>query len=206
MLKIKDSIFVKSVADIIERPLPLRSEFAFAGRSNVGKSSLINSILNRKSIAKVSRSPGKTRNVNYFLINQEFYLVDLPGYGYAKVSGSEQIRWQKLIENYVTKNNWLRLVFVLIDSKVGPKETDHQLFDWLRFNQVKFQIVLTKSDKINKNIQNSRKIELHSLMTDQPNPAPILFSAKTKTGREEVLNAIFQLLKQSNLPGEKIQN
>ena len=198
MIKINESIFVKSVANIKDRPLPLRSEFAFAGRSNVGKSSLINSILNRKSLAKISRSPGKTRNVNYFLINQEFYLVDLPGYGYAKVSGSEQKRWQKLIENYVTSNNWLRLIFVLIDSKVGPKETDYQLFDWLQFNAVNFQIVLTKSDKINKNIQNNRRMELKSLLSNQAKFDPILFSAKDKRGREDVLNAIFQLLKHTN--------
>jgi GTP-binding protein len=194
MIKIKESIFVKSVAHIKDRPLPFRSEFAFAGRSNVGKSSLINSILNRKSLAKISRSPGKTKNVNYFLINQKFYLVDLPGYGYAKVSGSEQKRWQKLIENYVTNNKWLRLIFVLVDSKIGAKETDHQLFEWLQYNNVNFQIVLTKSDKINKNIQNNRKEELRSLLYGQAKFEPILFSAKSKKGKEDVLNSIFQLL------------
>jgi GTP-binding protein len=198
MLKIKESTFLKSVANLKDRPLPLRSEFAFSGRSNVGKSSLINIILERKNIAKVSRSPGKTRNINYYLINDHFYLVDLPGYGYAKVSGAEQKRWQKLIETYIINNASLKLVFILIDSRVGLKDSDRQLIDWLQFNQVKFQIILTKSDKINKNIQISRKAEIKAILSEKIHHPPVLFSAKSKTGKQEILNIISHLLLQSD--------
>jgi GTP-binding protein len=195
MLKINESIFIKSVANMKDRPLPYRPEFAFAGRSNVGKSSLINSLLNRRNIAKVSRSPGKTRNINYFLINQQFYLVDLPGYGYAKVSGSEQKRWQKLIENYILTNDWLRLVFVLIDSKVGPKESDIQLIEWLLFNLVDFRVILTKSDKINKNLQVRIKNEISDLLPDKSGYQAILFSAKNKIGKEKIWQQVSEILK-----------
>jgi GTP-binding protein len=198
MLKIKESTFLKSVANLKDRPLPLRSEFAFSGRSNVGKSSLINIILERKNIAKVSRSPGKTRNINYYLINDHFYLVDLPGYGYAKVSGAEQKRWQKLIETYIINNASLKLVFILIDSRVGLKDSDRQLIDWLQFNQVKFQIILTKSDKINKNIQISRKAEIKAILSEKIHHPSVLFSAKSKTGKQEILNIISHLLLQSD--------
>ena len=194
MLKIKESIFLMSVANLKDRPLPLRPEFAFSGRSNVGKSSLINVILERKNIAKVSRSPGKTRNINYYLINDHFYLVDLPGYGYAKVSGTEQKRWQKLIESYIINNASLKLVFILIDSRIGLKESDRQLIDWLLFNQVNFQIILTKSDKISKNIQTSRKAEINAVLSGNIHHPPVLFSAKSKTGKQDILDIISHLL------------
>lgn len=194
MLKIKESTFLMSVANLKDRPLPLRPEFAFSGRSNVGKSSLINVILERKNIAKVSRSPGKTRNINYYLINDHFYLVDLPGYGYAKVSGTEQKRWQKLIESYIINNASLKLVFILIDSRIGLKESDRQLIDWLLFNQVNFQIILTKSDKISKNIQTSRKAEINAALSGNIHHPPVLFSAKSKTGKQDILDIISHLL------------
>ena len=190
MLIIKDSSFLKSVARPEDRPSPPRPEFAFAGRSNVGKSSLINCLLNRQNIAKVSKNPGKTRNINYFLINQQFYLVDLPGYGYAKVSIQEKKRWQKLIERFLLNNNQLRLLFVLIDAKVGLKDSDVQLLEWLLYEGIHFHLVLTKSDKINKNLQKSRKNEIGSLLPENVVNQPTLFSAKTSSGRLELLEII----------------
>jgi GTP-binding protein len=150
-MKIKSAEFIKSIYDLRNLPSSVLSEFVFVGRSNVGKSSLINTICNKKSLAKVGSAPGKTRQLNYFLINEEYYLVDLPGYGYAKVP--EQIRagWRKLVEDYISERENVNMVFVLIDSRHEPTYLDELMVSWLEYYEIPYAIVLTKSDKISKN-------------------------------------------------------
>ena len=146
----KKAEFVKSIKDIKNKPEISFPEIAFAGRSNVGKSSLMNAILNRKKLVKISSTPGKTQLINYFLINDKFYFVDLPGYGYASLPKSILKSWQKMIESYILKNSNLRLVSLLIDSRHDIMNSDLQMAEWLDHNTIPFIIVLTKTDKISK--------------------------------------------------------
>ena len=195
MLIIKNSIFVKSIMDLRDRPAPSLPEFTFAGRSNVGKSSLINSLLNRKNFARVSKAPGKTRSINYYLINELFYFVDLPGYGYAKVSKTEKKKWQTAIEKYILKNEQIRIIFILIDGLVGPQENDLQLIEWFKYNKIGFMIIVTKIDRIN----NNRRVQLKNTLVKNleldERTRVILFSAKTLQGKEEILNNIDHMLR-----------
>lgn len=146
----KKAEFVKSIKDIKNKPEISFPEIAFAGRSNVGKSSLMNAILNRKKLVKISSTPGKTQLINYFLINDKFYFVDLPGYGYASIPKSILKSWQKMIESYILKNSNLRLVSLLIDSRHDIMNSDLQMAEWLDHNTIPFIIVLTKTDKLPK--------------------------------------------------------
>lgn len=146
----KKAEFVKSIKDIKNKPEISFPEIAFAGRSNVGKSSLMNAILNRKKLVKISSTPGKTQLINYFLINDKFYFVDLPGYGYASLPKSILKSWQKMIESYILKNSNLRLVALLIDSRHDIMNSDLQMAEWLDHNTIPFIIVLTKTDKLPK--------------------------------------------------------
>lgn len=146
----KKAEFVKSIKDIKNKPEISFPEIAFAGRSNVGKSSLMNAILNRKKLVKISSTPGKTQLINYFLINDKFYFVDLPGYGYASIPKSILKSWQKMIESYILKNSNLRLVSLLIDSRHDIMNSDLQMAEWLDHNRIPFIIVLTKTDKLSK--------------------------------------------------------
>ncbi len=146
----KKAEFVKSIKDIKNKPEISFPEIAFAGRSNVGKSSLMNAILNRKKLVKISSTPGKTQLINYFLINDKFYFVDLPGYGYASIPKSILKSWQKMIESYILKNSNLRLAALLIDSRHDIMNSDLQMAEWLDHNTIPFIIVLTKTDKLPK--------------------------------------------------------
>jgi len=195
MLKIKNAVFIKSIGKMAERPQLVLPEFAFAGRSNVGKSSLINTLLNRKSIAHVSKSPGKTRSINYILVNDALYFVDLPGYGFAKVSQAEKKRWQILIEKYLLRNEHLKIVYVLIDSKVGFKANDLQLIEFLQYHQIYFEIILTKADKIGSQIQKQRMNDLSRLLDWKKGQGIHLFSAKSRTGVSGILGSIHHCLK-----------
>ncbi len=134
---------------------PVFPEIAFLGRSNVGKSSLINAILNKKNLALTSSSPGKTRGINYFLVDQKYFFVDLPGYGFAKISKAERMKWQKLIESYLLNSKYLKILCLLIDSRHKLLESDAQMVDWLQYHQKPFFIVLTKTDKLSKNQLNN---------------------------------------------------
>jgi GTP-binding protein len=155
----KKAEFVKSIKDIKNKPEISFPEIAFAGRSNVGKSSLMNAILNRKKLVKISSTPGKTQLINYFLINDKFYFVDLPGYGYASLPKSILKSWQKMIESYLLKNSNLRLAALLIDSRHNIMNSDLQMAEWLDHNRIPFIIVLTKTDKLSKNkLQRQLKI------------------------------------------------
>lgn len=168
-------------------------EIAFAGRSNVGKSSLINRLLHRKNFVKVSAKPGKTQSLNFFLIDKALYLVDLPGYGYAKVSKKLQEQWQELIASYLEGSENLRCVVVIVDLRHPAKLHDRQLLDWLREKSIPFLVVYTKSDKLSKNqqIKMARSLDSEFHVTESER---ILFSSKTGTGRDVLVGRLVQLV------------
>lgn len=165
-------------------------EIAFAGKSNVGKSSLINELLNRKSLARTSSQPGKTQTINYYNINHDLYFVDLPGYGYAQVSVEIRAKWGKMVERYLHTSKQLRLVFLLIDIRHEPSENDCIMYDWIVKNGYEPVIIATKLDKIKRSqIQKNLKIIRQKI---QPVEGTIIipFSAQTKQGKEEILQLI----------------
>lgn len=187
-MKLKKVEFLTSAAGISSLPKLDHPAFAFAGRSNVGKSSLINAILNRKNFARISGAPGKTRLINYYTINDTLHLVDLPGYGYAKVPFKMRQKWQRLIEHFLSKSETLKIVFLLIDIRRGLMDHDAELLDWLIFNDLNTQIVFTKSDKISK--QKTTKMK-HDIIRQNILPTePILFSTVKKMGIDEIWSSI----------------
>lgn len=194
MLKIKNVKFIKSVTSLNDSPKPALPEIAFVGRSNVGKSSLINCLVNIKNFARVSKQPGKTQTINYFSVDERFYLVDLPGYGFAKVSKQAQKGWQKFLEDYVINSEHLRMLMLLIDSKVGPKENDQQLVEWLEYNKISYRIIATKADKISKSARAAQEKLINGKLNQNPQEPLIFFSAKDRTGRQEVLKFISEIL------------
>ncbi len=168
-------------------------EIAFAGKSNVGKSSLINALMNRKALARTSAKPGKTQTINFYNINEEMYLVDLPGYGYAKVSEQEKAQWGKLIERYLHGSKQLRAVFLLIDIRHDPSANDKMMYDWIIYNGYHPVIIATKLDKINRSqIQKNVKIVRQGLGMEKDGII-IPFSAETKQGRDEIWALIDEL-------------
>lgn len=171
-------------------------EIAFAGKSNVGKSSLINALMNRKSLARTSSQPGKTQTINFYNVNDEMYFVDLPGYGYAKVSQKEKEKWGKMIEKYLHTSKVLQAVFLLIDIRHEPSANDKQMYDWIMSNGFHPIIIATKLDKI-KRSQLTKQIKLikQGLGVDS-DTIVIPFSSETKQGREETYDLIDQLLEQ----------
>ena len=165
-------------------------EIAFAGKSNVGKSSLINALMNRKSYARISATPGKTQTINFYNINEELYLVDLPGYGYAKVSEQEKAKWGKLIERYLHGSAQLKAVFLLIDIRHDPSANDKMMYDWIVAQGYNPIIIATKLDKIKRS-----QVQKHMKMIREgldlvPGTTIIPFSAETKQGRDEIWELI----------------
>ena len=176
---------------IPENALP---EVAFAGKSNVGKSSLINALVNRKALARTSSQPGKTQTINFYNVNQEIYFVDLPGYGYAKVSVEIKEKWGKMVENYLRRTKQLRQVFLLIDIRHEPSENDRIMYDWIRKNGYQPVIIATKSDKINRS-QIQKHVKMVRTGLGAGADTRILpFSAETKQGREEIYQLLDELL------------
>ncbi len=169
-------------------------EFAFAGKSNVGKSSLINGLMNRKNLARTSGQPGKTQTINFYLINQDFYFVDLPGYGFAKVSETEKAKWGKMIERYLTKSPNLRLVFLLIDIRHEPGANDKQMYEWITANGFTPVIVATKLDKINRSQKDKQLKLIRTTLNCGKDIQIIPYSAVTKQGRDELLSLMDQYL------------
>ena len=168
-------------------------EIAFAGKSNVGKSSLINGLLNRKSLARTSSQPGKTQTINYYNINHDLYFVDLPGYGYAQVSVEIRAKWGKMVERYLHTSKQLRLVFLLIDIRHEPSENDCIMYDWIVKNGYEPVIIATKLDKIKRSqVQKQIKLVRQGLQV-VPGTKIIPFSAQTKQGREEIWELIDEL-------------
>ena len=163
-----------------------KPEFAFLGRSNVGKSSLINSLMQRKNYARTSSDPGKTQTINYYNINDALYLVDLPGYGYAKVSKTTRQKWGRMIERYLLSSSSLRLVFLLIDSRHAPTEDDRLMLAWLLYNSIPTAIVATKADKLKKSTREAELLKLRSSLEGAEDLTFIPFSSVTGEGREEI--------------------
>ncbi|MDR1545004.1 MAG: ribosome biogenesis GTP-binding protein YihA/YsxC [Prevotellaceae bacterium] len=195
-MQINSATFVVSNTDFRKCPDDNFPEFAFIGRSNVGKSSLINMLVSKKDLAKTSSKPGKTLLINHFLINEKFYIVDLPGYGFAKVSKTQRDKLRTIIENYVLLRPQLTNLFVLIDSRLEPQKIDLEFIEWLGENSVPFSIVFTKSDKQSK-AKLSENIEKYKsvLLEAWENLPPIFItSSEKKTGKEEVLNYIEKIL------------
>ena len=163
-----------------------KPEIAFAGKSNVGKSSLINALMNRKSLARISATPGKTQTINFYNINREIYLVDLPGYGYAKVSEKEKEAWGKMIERYLHKSTMLKAVFLLIDIRHDPSKNDKMMYDWILHQGYEPVIIATKLDKLKKSQVAKQLKAIRTGLGLVSGTTVIPFSAKTKQGRDEI--------------------
>jgi len=184
-----DARFIVSSPEFSKCPDPVLPEYAFIGRSNVGKSSLINMITNQKMLAKTSSTPGKTQLINHFLINDEWYLVDLPGYGYARAAKTKRHQWEKVIEQYLLKRPNLMSTFLLIDSRLTLQENDRKVINWFGKNQLHFILVLTKTDKLTTNqLASNFEALKKELLSDWEELPPIILSSAAKgLGREEVL-------------------
>ena len=170
-----------------EHTLP---EYAFAGRSNVGKSSLINALLQRKSLARTSAEPGKTQTINYYIVNDALYFVDLPGYGYAKTSRENREQWGRMIERYLRKSEVLKTVFLLVDMRHEPNANDIQMLEWIRAAGFAPVVIATKADKLSRNEQARMKQVIRRTLSLTPEEQLIPFSSVTKAGREEILALI----------------
>lgn len=191
-MRIKQAEFVISNTDIKKCPKADMPEYAFIGRSNVGKSSLINMLTERKSLAKVSGKPGKTQLINHFLINKLWYLVDLPGYGYASVSKTQRHEFSQFIKEYLLKRESLMCLFVLLDSRLKPQAIDLDFMQWLGENGIPFVICFTKQDKLSKkeSAENLNHYKKELLKNWEELPQIFLSSATKKSGQEEILNFI----------------
>ena len=191
---IKDARFISSNTKFDKLPKDNMPEYAFIGRSNVGKSSLINALVQRKGLAKTSATPGKTIAINHFVVNNQWYLVDLPGYGYAKRSKKSREEWRVMLASYISRRRNLLYTFVLVDSRIEPQNSDIGFMEWLGENQVPFCIVFTKADKLSKaELDNNVEAYKKRLLEDWEELPPIFItSAETKMGREELLAFIEQ--------------
>lgn len=189
------SVELETVCGITSKiPDNMLPEIAFAGKSNVGKSSLINGLVNRKALARTSSSPGKTQTINFYNVNRELYFVDLPGYGYASVSKEVKAKWGKMIENYLHKSPMLKAVFLLIDIRHEPSVNDVNMYEWILANGFEPIIIATKLDKIKRNqIQKNLKIIRTGLNVVEGTKI-FPFSAQTKQGKDEILNFIENII------------
>lgn len=201
---IQSAQFIISSGSLKTCPEPVLHEFAFTGRSNVGKSSLINMLTGRKGLAMVSGRPGKTKTVNHFLINENWYLTDLPGYGFAKVSKSEKTRFDKLLEEYISKRENLTCLFILLDARLEPQKIDLTFTMWLGENGVPFALIFTKVDKLSSSElnKNMAKYKKELLKTWNVLPPMFLTSSVTTAGRDDVLNYLQQIM--DDVPIESI--
>ena len=184
-------------------PVHEQMEFAFAGKSNVGKSSLINALMNRRSLARVSQHPGKTQTVNFYHINDVVYWVDLPGYGYAQVAKEEKEKWGRMIERYLKKSPSLKMVFLLIDIRHKPSDNDSMMYDWIIRNGFRPVIIATKLDKLKKSQVGPAVALIRETLKMQEGDLLIPFSAQTKEGREEIWNLIEQTLQAGEAPADQ---
>ena len=196
-MEIKSAEFVISNTDIKKCPIGGLPEYAFIGRSNVGKSSLINMLTNKKGLAMTSSKPGKTLLINHFIINDNWYLVDLPGYGYAATSKAQRGKLKQMIETYILNRQELTSLFVLIDSRHVPQKIDLKFMEWLGLNRVPFSIVFTKIDKLSKSrlVENVSVYKKELLKTWEELPPIFVTSSEKKHGREEVLSYIDEVNK-----------
>lgn len=198
-MTINSATFIVSNTDPAKCPETRWPEFAFIGRSNVGKSSLINMLMNRKGLARTSAEPGKTQTINHFLINEKWYVVDLPGFGYAKVSRSTRKTWGPMIESYLLNRPNLLTTFILIDVRLDPQEIDLEFIDWMGTNRIPFSVTFTKADKLSKRdlALSLKKWEETLSKTWSELPPMFVTSSTKKDGREKVLAYIDSLLTSS---------
>ncbi|QEM11936.1 ribosome biogenesis GTP-binding protein YihA/YsxC [Mucilaginibacter rubeus] len=189
---VKSAEFICSNSQVSKLPPPVKAEYAFIGRSNVGKSSLINTLTGKKGLAKTSQTPGKTQLINHFLINESWYIVDLPGYGYARASKTEKAKWDKFIHTYLDKRESLQCVMVLIDSRLEPQKIDLEFCNWLGEKGLSFVLVFTKADKQSsvKTDQSIAKFRKALMATFEEAPQFFITSSETQLGREEILEFI----------------
>ncbi len=196
-MKIKQVEFIKSAVKSGQYPEYDFPEVAFAGRSNVGKSSLINTLIQRKDMVKTSSKPGCTQLINFFLVNEDLSFVDLPGYGYAKVSKKIRAQWQPMVEQYLSARENLIGLILLIDIRRDPGKEEYEMMEWLEDHDIPYLVVLTKSDKLSRNKQQNRLAAICSKIHREKNGV-ILFSSKTKKGRDMVLSEIENLVEWVN--------
>lgn len=194
-MEIRNASFVKSSSRVEECPMPECNEYAFIGRSNVGKSSLINMLTNNSNLAKTSSTPGKTQLINHFIINEEWFLVDLPGYGYARTSKSFRDKFEKMITDYILKRENLVCLFVLIDSRHEPMKIDLEFMEWLGENGVPFVMVFTKGDKLSTRGRSTCIDKYSEVMNERWEDLPMSFmtSASKKLGKNELIEYISEL-------------
>jgi len=194
-LEIKYAEYVGSFPRESQCPKSNKPEYAFIGRSNVGKSSLINMLTGKKGLAKVSGTPGKTQTLNYFIIDNSWYIVDLPGYGYAKISKTKRHLWEKMIATFLQKRNNLQCAFVLLDGNIPPQQIDVEFINWLGEMHIPFVIIYTKTDKVrgNKLKGNIKAIQDELLKYWNELPQQFVTSSNKKEGREEILEFIYQI-------------
>ena len=199
---VKSADFICSNTQISKLPPPVKPEYAFIGRSNVGKSSLINMLTGKKGLAKTSQTPGKTQLINHFLINENWYIVDLPGYGYARISKSKKEDWNKFIRTYLDKRESLQCVMVLIDSRLEPQKIDLEFCNWLGEKGLSFVLVFTKADKQSaiKTDQNIAKFKKALLATFDAVPQLFITSSETQDGRDEILGFISEINRNFEVP------
>ncbi len=191
-MKINSATFVTSSPDLQRCPKPAGPEYAFIGRSNVGKSSLINMLVGRKKLAKISGTPGKTQLINHFIINDKWFLVDLPGYGFAKVSKTTREKWRKVIRRFLTGRDNLVCTFILIDIRVDPQQNDLDLMGWLGESGLPFVIVFTKMDKLGKKQIEQQLLNYNQTLLESWEELPPMFytSAKSSRGKDDILEFI----------------
>ncbi len=204
-MEIKEAAFVISNTEYTKCPTEQIPEYAFIGRSNVGKSSLINMLTNNKKLAKTSGRPGKTQLINHFLINKEWFLVDLPGYGFAKVSKTQRNSFEKFIADYLTKREQLTTVFVLLDSRLEPQKIDLEFMNWCGEKEISFSMVFTKIDKLSSSQlqKNLAKYKKEMLKYWEELPPVFTTSAESNFGREKLLNYIDNINKAYVMKGKK---
>ena len=201
-MNIKSAEFICSNTQISKLPPPVKPEYAFIGRSNVGKSSLINMLTGKKGLAKTSQTPGKTQLINHFLINESWYIVDLPGYGYARISKSKKEDWNKFIRTYLDKRESLQCVMALIDSRLEPQKIDLEFCNWLGEKGLAFVLIFTKADKQSalKTEQNVSKFIAALLKSFDEAPGYFITSSEVMTGRDDILNFIDGINKNFTVP------
>lgn len=197
-MKIKEAAFAGSYPSERQCPKDNKPEYAFIGRSNVGKSSLINMLCNRRDMARVSNKPGKTQSINYYLIDKSWYVVDLPGYGYAKISKKKRFEWEKMIEGYMLKRPTLGCAFTLIDLNIPPQAIDIEFMNWMGKMQVPFVIVYTKTDRMRETKKEEQLKIFREEMQKYWNELPREFitSSSKKIGQEEILEFVQDINKQ----------
>ena len=198
-MKVYSADFLTGAVSAKQYPPVSHPEFAFAGRSNVGKSSLLKSLLNRKKLVRTSSTPGKTQEINFFEINEKLIFTDLPGYGFAKVPASVQRKWQNMIEQYVLKRKTLTALIFIVDLRRDPTQLDLELKHWLDANAIRYILVATKSDKLtaNERSKQTRKIK-QAFLTEEDSEKLIVYSSKNNQGRKELWSQITKLANQQN--------